>query len=86
MDRHRGERTHVTQRNVADSIEFLRTRPPKRPFVLSVGFFAAHAQDDAAEPYLPQDWSVPAYSGVTVPPPLRGDPRYLRALRGDSAW
>ncbi len=76
----RGDRVHVTQRNARDSIEFLRTRPPGRPFVLSVGFFAAHAQDDAPEQYLPQDWSAPAYAGVTIPPPLRGDPKYLNAL------
>jgi arylsulfatase A-like enzyme len=63
-----------------DSLEFLRMRPRERPFVLSVGFFAAHAQDDAAEQYLPRKWSAPEYAGVTVPPPLRGDPRYLKAL------
>ncbi len=74
------DRVHVTQRNARDSIEFLRTRPPGRPFVLSVGFFAAHAQDDALDQYLPQDWSAQAYAGVTIPPPLRGDPKYRKAL------
>ena len=75
-----GDRVHVTQRNARDSIEFLHTRPNDRPFVLSVGFFAPHAQDDAPEQYLPQEWSAREYAGVTVPPPLRGDSKHLKAL------
>jgi len=60
--------------------EFLRGRPKDRPFSLTVGFFAAHAEDAAPEQYLPQDWSAALYQGVTIPPPLHGDPKYLAAL------
>lgn len=75
-----GERVHVTERNARDSVEFLRTRPRDRPFLLSVGYFAPHAEDSAPEQYLPQDWSAPLYDGVSVPPsPLR-DPKHFHAL------
>ena len=75
-----GERIHVTEKNARDSIDFLQARPKDKPFSLAVGFFAAHAQDNAPEQYLPQDWSAQFYQGVKVPPPLRGDPKYLAAL------
>ena len=75
-----GDRVHVTEKNARDSIEFLRTRPKDKPFSLAVGFFAAHAQDNAPEQYLPQDWSAAFYEGVKIPPPVRGDPKYLAAL------
>ena len=55
-----GERVHVTEQNARDAIEFLRTRPPDKPFLLSVGYFAPHAEDSATEQYLPQDWSARA--------------------------
>jgi arylsulfatase len=75
-----GSRVHVTEKNAGDSLEFLRTRPKDRSFVLTVGFFASHAEDDAKEQYLPQDWSARHYDGVTIPPSRHGDPRYLQAL------
>ena len=75
-----GGRIHVTERNTRDALEFLRERSGGRPFALTVGFFAAHAEDRAPEQYLPQPWSAPLYEGVTIPPPLRGDPAYLAAL------
>ena len=75
-----GERVHVTEKNARDAIAFLQARPKDRPFALTVGFFAPHAEDAAPEQYLPQDWSASLYAGVTIPPPLRGDPKYLAAL------
>ncbi len=75
-----GERVHVTEQNTRDSLEFLQSRPKDRPFALAVGFFAAHAQDNAKEQYLPQDWSAPSYQGKRIPPPIHGDPRYQAAL------
>jgi arylsulfatase len=75
-----GERVHVTENNARDSIEFLRSRPRDRPFLLSVGFFAPHAEDAAKDQYLPQDWSARLYEGVKVPPsPLAGQ-KYLDSL------
>jgi len=75
-----GERVHVTEQNARDAIAFLQARPKDRPFALTVGFFAPHAEDRAPEQYLPQDWSARLYERVTIPPPLRGDPTYLAAL------
>lgn len=75
-----GERLHVTEKNARDSIDFLQARPKDRSFSLTVGFFAPHAQDNAPEQYLPQDWSARLYERVTIPPPLRGDPKYMAAL------
>ena len=75
-----GGRLHVTEKNARDAIEFLQARPKDRSFALTVGFFAPHAEDGAPEQYLPQDWSAKSYNGVKIPPPLRGDPKYLAAL------
>ncbi len=75
-----GERVHVTEKNARDSLDFLRARPKDTPFSLTVGFFAAHAEDSAPEQYLPQEWSAAIYQDVTIPPPLRGDPKYQAAL------
>ena len=75
-----GERVHVTEQNARDSLEFLKTRPKDKPFALSVGYFAPHAEDAAKEQYLPQEWSAELYAGATVPPSLLSDPKYLRVL------
>ena len=75
-----GERVHVTEQNARDSVEFLRTRPKDKPFLLSVGYFAPHAEDAAKEQYLPQDWSAKFYAGTKVPPSLLSDDKYFRAL------
>lgn len=75
-----GKAMHVTERNAADALDFLRERPKKKPFLLTIGFFAPHAHDEHPEQYLPQDWSAALYRSAKVPPPLRGDPRYLAAL------
>jgi arylsulfatase A-like enzyme len=75
-----GERVHVTEQNARDSLEFLRARPRDKPFLLSVGYFAPHAEDSATEQYLPQDWSAAPYAGVRIPPSPLGDAKYLRAL------
>lgn len=75
-----GERVHVTEQNARDAIAALQARPKDRPFALTVGFFAPHAEDNAPEQYLPQDWSARLYESVTIPPPLRGDPKYMAAL------
>jgi arylsulfatase A-like enzyme len=75
-----GERVHVTEQNARDSLDFLRARPKDKPFLLSVGYFAPHAEDGAKEQYLPQEWSAASYKGVKVPPSPLGDAKYLRAL------
>jgi len=76
----RGERVHVTEQNARDALDFLRARPRDKPFLLSVGFFAPHAEDSAKEQYLPQDWSAALYDGAKVPPALLGAERHFHAL------
>jgi arylsulfatase A-like enzyme len=76
----KGQRTHVTEQNARDSIAFLRERPKDKPFLLSVGYFAPHAEDTAKDQYLPQDWSAPLYAGVKIPPSPLGDAKHLAAL------
>jgi arylsulfatase A-like enzyme len=71
---------HVTEQNARDSIDFLRARPKDKPFLLSVGYFAPHAEDSAAEQYLPQDWSAASYEGVKIPVSPLGGPAHVRAL------
>jgi arylsulfatase A-like enzyme len=80
LDGSNAGRVHVTEQNARDSIEFLRTRPKDRPFLLSVGYFAPHAEDSAKDQYLPQDWSAASYEGVRVPPSPLGDSQFLAAL------
>ena len=75
-----GERIHVTEKNTLDSIEFLRERPKDRPFLLSLSYFAPHAEDPAPEQYLPQNWSAEYYEGVTIPPSPLNRAEYVLAL------
>ncbi len=80
LDGANGERVHVTEQNARDSVEFLRTRPKDKPFLLSVGYFAPHAEDSAKEQYLPQDWSASSYEGTRVPPSSLAGDTFLAAL------
>jgi arylsulfatase A-like enzyme len=75
-----GTRVHVTEKNARDAVDFLRARPRERPFLLTVGFFAPHAEDGAKEQYLPQDWSAGGYEGARVPPSPLGSEALLKAL------
>ncbi len=75
-----GEKIHITERNARDSLQFLAERPRDKPFCLSVSFFAAHAQDNHPDQYLPQDWSAKFYEGVTIPRSELADEQSLRAL------
>jgi arylsulfatase len=62
-----GSTIHVTKKNERDALEFLRTRPKGRPFVLTVAFFAPHAQDSHPKQYLYQPESEPLYRDVPTP-------------------
>jgi len=75
-----GQRVHVTELNRRDAIEFLESRPADKPFLLSLSFFAPHAEDRAPEQYLPQDWSAEPYRDVTIAQSPLMDPAYLHAL------
>lgn len=75
-----GEEVHVTELNRRDSLEFLNSRPVDRPFLLSVSFFAPHAEDGHPDQYRPQAWSEEAYKEREIPFSNWTDPRFLAAL------
>jgi len=65
-----GVQVHDTTRNEEGALEFLRTRPANKPFMLTVAPFAPHAQDGAPEQYLPLPETTNLYVNVTVPVPV----------------
>ena len=58
---------HITHENELDAIQFLKSRPIDKPFILNVAFFATHAEDNNAQQYRPQNSSRNLYNNVTVP-------------------
>ena len=64
-----GRRIHVTKKNEEDALDFLEERTEGEPFVLTLAFFAPHAEDGNSEQYLPQPESMNLYEGATIPVP-----------------
>jgi arylsulfatase len=90
MKRPDGSDVHVTRRNQEDALEFLVTRPPAKPFFLTVAFSAPHAEDQNPDQYLPQPESMGLYEEVEIPrPPLATDealhnlPPFLQQARNE---
>ena len=75
-----GEPIHVTQRNENDALEFLRTRPTDRPFLLTVATFAPHAEDGNALQYLPQPETMELYADMNVPVPVNATDESFQRL------
>ncbi len=75
-----GPPVHVTRRNEADALEFLRTRPAGRPFCLTLAFVAAHAEDQHPAQFLPQPDSASLYAGVQIPVPPTATEEHHRRL------
>ncbi len=75
-----GTAIHVTQKNENDALEFLRTRPPDKPFVLTLAFFATHAEDQNPKQYLYQPQSEALYQNVTIPLPKTAGDEYFKRL------
>jgi arylsulfatase len=75
-----GTEIHVTKKNENDAMEFLRTRPKERPFVLTLAFVATHAEDQHPKQYLPQPESMALYQDVTVPVPKTATDEHFRRL------
>lgn len=75
-----GDSIHVTERNKNDALEFLRNRPPDKPFVLSVSFFATHAQDNHPDQYRYQPQSERFYCDDIITVPETGSDEYFRSL------
>jgi arylsulfatase A-like enzyme len=65
-----GTKIHVTQKNENDTMDFLKTRPKDKPFCLTVGFFATHAEDSNPKQFLPQPESMKLYADTTIPVPV----------------
>lgn len=64
-----GTQIHVTRKNENDALEFLRSRPKDKPFVLTLAFFATHAEDQNPKQYIHQPESEPLYRDLTIPVP-----------------
>jgi arylsulfatase A-like enzyme len=75
-----GSKIHVTQKNERDAIDFLRQRPPDKPFCLTVAFFATHAEDKNPRQYLPQPESMKLYQDDTIPAPKTATEEHFRRL------
>ncbi|MBI5766494.1 MAG: sulfatase [Verrucomicrobia bacterium] len=75
-----GTEIHVTKKNENDAMEFLRTRPKNKPFVLTLAFVATHAEDQNPKQYLPQPESMSLYRDVTVPVPKTATDEHFRRL------
>lgn len=80
INRPDGDKTHITQQNENDALEFLRTRPAGKPFCLTVAFFATHAEDGNPLQYLPQPESMKLYQDVTIPVPKTATDEAFRKL------
>jgi len=75
-----GSMIHVTQKNERDALEFLRTRPADKPFVLTLAFFATHAEDQNPLQYLPQPGSMALYRDSIVPVPKTATDAHFKRL------
>lgn len=75
-----GGKIHVTQKNENDAMEFLKTRASDKPFVLTLAFFATHAEDGNPLQYLPQEKSKALYQDVTIPIPATANDEAYRRL------
>lgn len=75
-----GDSIHVTDRNVNDALNFLKTRPKDKPFNLSVSFFAPHAEDENPAQFLYKPSSEKYYQDVVIPVPSTSTKEALNAL------
>ncbi|MCU0362862.1 MAG: sulfatase-like hydrolase/transferase [Bacteroidales bacterium] len=75
-----GDSVHVTEKNKRDALEFLRQRPKDKPFMLTVGFFATHAQDNHPDQYLFQPGSEKLYSDLQIPVPSTAGEEFTSLL------
>jgi len=76
----KGDSIHVTERNARDALKFLLERPKEKPFLLSVSFFATHAQDNHPDQYRYQPESEKYYKHDIIPVPETASDEYFRKL------
>lgn len=75
-----GKTVHVTQKNLDDALTFLKQRPAEKPFCLTVGFTATHAEDGHPDQYRYQPRSEPLFADTVIPVPETSSPEYLKLL------
>jgi arylsulfatase A-like enzyme len=75
-----GDSVHVTVKNEKDALFFLKNRPKEKPFLLSVGFFAPHAEDRHPDQYRYQPSSEKYYRSDVIPVPKTATEQALKAL------
>jgi arylsulfatase A-like enzyme len=75
-----GKSVHVTQKNLDDALTFLNQRPGDKPFCLTVGFFATHAEDGHPDQYRYQPGSEALFANTIIPVPETSSPESLKAL------
>jgi arylsulfatase len=68
--RHKGKMTHVTDKNQADAIHFLQTRPKDRNFALQVAFYAPKAVGNSDMQWTPMNKTSHLYNNVTLAHPV----------------
>jgi len=76
----KGDSIHVTAKNEKDALYFLKNRPKEKPFLLSVGFFATHAEDQHPDQYRYQPQSEKFYQNTVIPVPKTATEAALKAL------
>ncbi|EJK61409.1 hypothetical protein THAOC_18109 [Thalassiosira oceanica] len=57
---------HITEKNTADALRFLREKPKDKPFFLNVAYYATHAVDTDVRQYMPQRASMSMYLNDTI--------------------
>mmetsp|Transcript_33998 Transcript_33998/g.76512 ORF Transcript_33998/g.76512 Transcript_33998/m.76512 type:complete len:506 (+) Transcript_33998:126-1643(+) len=57
---------HITEKNTADALRFLREKPKDKPFFLNVAYYATHAVDTDERQYFPQRASMSMYLNDTI--------------------
>ena len=75
-----GSMIHVTKKNENDALEFLSKRPSDKPFVLTLAFFATHAEDMNPKQFLPQPESMKLYTDIDIPVPKTATEEAFRKL------
>jgi arylsulfatase len=76
----KGDSIHVTEKNRRDALTFLTGRPKDKPFCLTVGFFAVHAQDEHPDQYRYQPESNKYYKDDIIPTPKTATEKHFKAL------
>jgi arylsulfatase A-like enzyme len=75
-----GKKRHLTDIHGDMAIAFLRERPSKQPFCLSLSFWAPHADDGSTQQYFWPDACGELYRDVNIPSPPTSEPEFFEAL------